>query len=368
MRGQQLIEIMTNKPLDLADYGWSAHFQSQLDLTDLETRAPVRVLAVHRGMIEVAGPAFAGRIDTSMLDDRDDEERATVGDWMLLDQQTKRPVRLLERKSLFKRKEPGTGRSVQLIAANVDTLLIVSSCNQDFNPARLERYLALAREAEVQPIVVLTKADLADDPAPYTAKAARLLPGLLVECLDARSRADVARLEPWCGRGQTVALLGSSGVGKSTLTNTLAGGDVQATRGIREDDAKGRHTTTGRSLHRLPMGGWLLDTPGMRELQLTDSERGLDDVFSDVVGLAAECRFADCGHQSEPGCAVLAAIECGELDPNRLKRYRKLVAENAKNQASLAERRSNDRAFGKMVKGAMKAKRSRQKGSDEPLR
>ena len=368
MRGQQLIEIMTNKPLDLADYGWSAHFQSQLDLADLETTVPVKVLAVHRGMIEVAGPSFTGRIDTSMLEDRNDEERATVGDWLLLEQQTHRPVRLLERKSLFKRKEPGTGRSVQLIAANVDTLLIVSSCNQDFNLARLERYLALAREAEVQPIVILTKADLADDASAYTAKAARLLPGLLVECLDARSRADVARLEPWCGRGQTVALLGSSGVGKSTLTNTLAGGDVQATRGIREDDAKGRHTTTGRSLHRLPTGGWLLDTPGMRELQLTDSERGLDDVFSDVVGLAAECRFADCGHQSEPGCAVLAAIECGELDQNRLKRYRKLVAENAKNQASLAERRSNDRAFGKMVKGAMKAKRSRQRGGDEPLR
>ena len=179
---------------------------------------------------------------------------------------------------------------------------------------------------------------------------------------------DVAILKPWCKRGQTVALLGSSGVGKSTLTNALIGDEIQVTKNIREDDDKGRHTTTGRSLHRLPSGGWLLDTPGMRELQLTDSERGLEDVVADIVDLAAECRFADCGHQSEPECAVLAAIESGDLDPNRLKRYRKLVAENAKNQASLAERRSNDRAFGKMVKGAMKAKRSRQRGSDEPLR
>jgi ribosome biogenesis GTPase len=182
---------------------------------------------------------------------------------------------------------------------------------------------------------------------------------LLVECLDARSVADVAKLQPWCGRGQTVALLGSSGVGKSTLTNTLAGVEVQATEKIREDDAKGRHTTTGRSLHRLPSGGWLLDTPGMRELQLTDSDSGLDDVFADIVGLAAACRFADCQHLTEPGCAVVAAIERDDLDPDRLKRYRKLVAENAQNKASLAERRARDRAFGKMVKGIMKEKRSR---------
>ena len=353
---------MTDISMDLTDYGWSPHFQSQLDLEDLETTSPVRVIAVHRGLIEVAGPDFSGGINTTLLDEHDDEERATVGDWLLIDRVTQRPVRLLERRSLFKRKAPGTGRAIQLIAANVDTLLIVSSCNQDFNEARLERYLALAREAEVQPIVVLTKADLADDPATFVSKAARLLPGLLVECLDARSGTDVAKLTPWCERGQTVALLGSSGVGKSTLTNSLIGDQIQATKNIREDDDKGRHTTTGRSLHRLPTGGWLLDTPGMRELQLTDSESGLEDVFADIVELAAHCRFADCGHQSEPGCAVLLAIETGELDPDRLKRFRKLIAENAKNQASLAERRSRDRAFGKMVKGIMKEKRSRQGG------
>ena len=223
---------MTDGPQDLADYGWSPHFQSQLDLADLETKTPARVVAVHRGIVEVTGPTFTGRIDTGMLEARDDEERATVGDWLLLDGSTNRPVRLLERRSLFKRKAPGTGRALQLIAANVDTMLVVSSCNQDFNLARLERYLALAREAQVQPIVILTKADLTDDPGPSRSQTARRLAGLLVECLDARSRADVARIKPWCGRGQTVALLGSSGVGKSTLTNTLAGDDVQATRGI----------------------------------------------------------------------------------------------------------------------------------------
>ncbi|MEL6961731.1 MAG: ribosome small subunit-dependent GTPase A [Pseudomonadota bacterium] len=351
---------MNNTSLSLADYGWSSHFQSQPDPKELGTTAPVRVLAAHRGTIEVAGPSFIGSLSTHMLEESDDEGRTTVGDWLLLDQQTHRPLRCLERHSLFKRREPGTGRSIQLIAANVDTLFIVSSCNQDFNLARLERFLTLARDAEVHPIVILTKADLADDLSFYMAETARLLPGLLVECLDARSRTDVARLKPWCGHGQTVALLGSSGVGKSTLANTLLEDNVQATRDVRGDDAKGRHTTTGRSLHRLSAGGWLLDTPGMRELQLTDSEHGLEGVFADIVNLAAECRFNDCCHQSEPGCAVLMAIERGDLDQNRLRRYQKLIAENETNRASLAERRSRDRAFGKMVKGTMKGKRLRQ--------
>jgi ribosome biogenesis GTPase len=353
---------MNTNTIDLADLGWSSYFQSQLDLTDNETVMPARVLAVHRGAIDVAGPAFAGLIETTTLWEAEGESRVTIGDWLLLDLSSGRPLRLLERKSLFKRKEPGTGRSLQLIAANVDTLLIVSSCNQDFNLARLERYLALAREAEVQPIIVLTKADLADDPMVYAAKAAKLLPGLLVECLDARSASDVARLRPWCERGQTVALLGSSGVGKSTLVNTLVGDPVQATGQIREDDDKGRHTTTGRALRRLPAGGWLLDTPGMRELQLTDSASGLDDLFAEIVALAADCRFTDCRHLTEPGCEVLAAIDRGELEPDRLRRYRKLIAENARNEATLAERRASDRAFGMMVKGIMKSKRLRNEG------
>ena len=350
---------MNKDTFDLADLGWSLHFQSQLDITEIETAMPVRVLAVHRGAIDVAGSAFAGLIQTRALQDADGKSRAGTG---ARPEPGPRPRWLLERKSLFKRKEPGTGRSLQLIAANVDTLLIVSSCNQDFNPARLERYLALAREAEVQPIVLLTKADLADEPEAYAARAARLLPGLLVEYLDARSADDVRRLRPWFGRGQTIALLGSSGVGKSTLVNTLIGEAVQATGSIREDDAKGRHTTTGRALHRLPAGGWLLDTPGMRELQLTDSAGGLDDVFAEIVALAAECRFSDCRHMTEPGCAVLAAIDQGELEPDRLKRYRKLVAENARNEATLAERRARERAFGVMVKDIMANKRLRNGG------
>ena len=349
---------MTDPIADPAELGWTSFFASQLDLDDLETLVPARVMAVHRGALAVAGPGLDTLVP-AFAQGEEGEDIATVGDWLLLEPETHRPRRLLDRRSLFKRRAPGTDRRVQLIAANVDTLFVTSSCNRDFNIARLERYLALAREADVTPLVVLTKADLADDAQDYAARAARLLPGLLVETVDARDPASAACLAPWCGPGQTVALVGSSGVGKSTLVNTLTGAEALATQPIREDDAKGRHTTTGRALHRLPAGGWLLDTPGMRELQLTDAAQGLDALFADIVALAGQCRFSDCGHEGEPDCAVRAAIDSGALEPERLKRWRKLAAEEARNSESLHQRRARDRAFGKMVKGIMKEKRGK---------
>ena len=348
---------MTFQLTDLADYGWNPFFTSQLETDDFEHGLPVRVMAVHRGAIHVYGPGVDTTIPPFRSVPDDAETSATVGDWLIVNNETLRPRRLLQRRSLFKRRAAGTGRDVQLIAANVDTLLIVTSCNQDFNIARLERYLALASEAEVMPVIVLTKTDLCDDPKVFADQAYTLPSVHIVETGNALDPTEVGRLVPWCANDQTVALMGSSGVGKSTMINTLMGHADIATQDIREDDAKGRHTTTGRALHRMPSGGWLIDTPGMREMQLTDVASGLDEVFSDIVEYAHSCRYSTCQHGSEPGCAVTAAVEAAVLDTERLKRWRKLVAEETYNNESLVERRSRDKAFGKMVKRAMKDKK-----------
>ena len=341
-------------PLTLAALGWNPHFAAQVDPGELDRLLLVRVLAVHRDALEVQGPRFEGRVPPAGPD-----APATVGDWVVLDPETRRPRRVLERQSLFKRRSPGGHRAVQLIAANLDTVFLVTSANHEFNPARLERYLAIAREARVTPVVVITKVDLIDDPTPFVGAARALAPGLMVEAIDARGGAGRECLRPWLGPGQTVALLGSSGVGKSTLMNALAGAPLEPTAAIREADARGRHTTTRRSLHRLASGAWLIDTPGMRELQLIDAAEGIADLFDDLTALAAECRFADCGHESEPGCAVQDALHAGRLDPDRLDRYRKLVREERHNAESIAEARARSRSFGRLAKSIMDDKARR---------
>jgi ribosome biogenesis GTPase len=226
-----------------------------------------------------------------------------------------------------------------MIAANIDTLFIVASCNQDFNVARLERYLVLAREVGVTPVVVLTKTDLTDTPDVFAAAARAIEPGLRVETVNGRDPASVARLASWCGKGETVALVGSSGVGKSTLVNTLRGSESIATQAIRAGDATGRHTTTVREMHRLAHGGWLLDTPGMRELQLSDAAAGIAEVFDDFLLAAQDCRFSNCAHGTEPGCVIRAAIATGALTTERFERWRKLAREENVNVAQVTTRR-----------------------------
>lgn len=340
----------------LQSLGWRPYFQSQVAVDCDWT--PARVLSVHRGRIEVAhvdGHEFVALSGNSATFD------ITVGDWVLIDATGPTVKALIERFGLFQRKAAGTTGAIQLIAANVDSLFIVTSANRDFNIARLERYLAIAHDAGAFPVIVITKADTVESVAEYLAAASKLSPGILVEALDARSSQDVEVLRPWCETGQTVALLGSSGVGKSTLINTLAGAG-QDTRAARQDDQRGRHTTTRRSMHRLPQGGWLIDTPGMRELQLVDVGDALDEVFSDIAELATQCRFGNCSHDAEPGCAVQIAIEGGEIDPGRLRRFRKLQSEDRRNTETLAERRSRDKYFGKLYKSIQSDKRKEKGG------
>lgn len=332
--------------------GWQPFYQQQLSLDDLDSAAPVRVSAVHRSEIEVLGSDSVRRINRKLLPDDD----VAVGDWLLLDTGTGRPLRLLERRSLVWRKAAGERSERQLIAANIDTLFIVTSCNRDFNESRLERYLALAHEAGIFPVVIITKTDACDDPDAYRRCAERVQPGLVVECVNALDPDTLDGVRNWCGPGQTVALVGSSGVGKTTLTNALAGTRL-ATSGIRENDARGRHTTTYRSLHPLADGGMMIDSPGMRELQLADVEEGLEQVFGEIAELAKHCRFADCSHDDEPGCAVREALENGSLDERRWRNYTKLLREQTRNSRTLAESREHFRRQGKLYKKIQSDKR-----------
>jgi ribosome biogenesis GTPase / thiamine phosphate phosphatase len=324
--------LTSQMPIDL---GWSDYFAEQLDERDAGLE-PMRIANVHRarlGALSEAGP-----VDLE-LPPRSNTGGYAVGDWVLVEPGTNLLVRRLERKSVLQRR---TGHGVeQLAAANIDTLFIVTSCNADFNPARIERYLALANEAGTTPVIILTKADLADDPDDYVTQAEALQRDLPVVMLNPKTDDVAGKLGAWTGTGQTVALVGSSGVGKSTLVNTLAGrGDSapQATGGIRESDAKGRHTTTSRSLHAIAGGGWVIDTPGIRTLHVSDVASGLDTLFAEITELAPLCKFRNCTHTHEPGCAVLAAVKAGTLDPERFARWRKLSDENQGNTTAKRSR------------------------------
>ncbi len=340
-----------------AGLGWSADFLRQLDLDEVGHCPPCRVAAVHRTRVDLIGES--GALSLPLPSGLAAGEVA-VGDWLVLTPEGDAIHRLLDRRSHLSRKAPGTGIARQAIVANVDTLAIVTSCNAEFSESRLDRYLALARAGGVAPLIVLTKADLAD-PSPYRERAEAAGRGVPVLVLDARDPLQVTEVAAFCGPGRTLALVGSSGVGKSTLAATLTG-QALATQAIREDDAKGRHTTTARYLIPTLGGGWLIDTPGMRELQLADAEEGIAATFDDIEELARDCRFSDCGHDGEPGCAVAAAIASGELDAGRLSRWRKLKREDRVNTETLAEARARGWAFGKMARRAMQAKRDRQDG------
>jgi ribosome biogenesis GTPase / thiamine phosphate phosphatase len=292
-----------------------------------------RVVAQHRAGYEIhdGTAAFNAQPAPRFLKRGiDPTERPAVGDFVLIVPATPPQIeRVLPRRTVLSRAAAGERHERQLIAANIDSVIVMNGLDGDLNAARIERYLVLIGESGATPVVVLTKADRAENADAAVAALRVRAPHVEILAVNAKSSESIAPLLRYLGPGDTAVLVGSSGVGKSTLTNTLLGEARQATKAVRENDSRGRHTTTHRALIMLPSGGCLIDTPGMREIKLTGEEDLAEGQFADIEALAQQCRFGDCSHQSEPGCAVRAALEDGRLDPERWQNYLKLRGELA---------------------------------------
>jgi ribosome biogenesis GTPase len=306
---------------DLSELGWTPERAAELPAGSV----PARVFRVDRGRLSVVGAAGEGRVHpAAALYDEAGLAGPAVGDWVAV--RGELAVAVLSRTSAFVRTVAGRTSTAQVVAANLDVVLVVEALAGEARVRRVERYLAVAWSSGATPVVVLTKADLCDDVAAAVEQVADEALGVEVLTVSSVTGGGVDAVRALLGPGRTAAMVGPSGVGKSSLANALAGRPLAATGEIR-DDGRGRHTTTARELHLLPGGGLLIDTPGMRELALYDDMDGVDTAYADVAELAAACRYRDCGHRSEPGCAVAGAIDDGRLDPSRFLAWRKLQAE-----------------------------------------
>ena len=310
--------------MNINEYGQVPNFENYPGI-------PARVTAVHKERYEIV---CAQGITHARLKTKeyfvDTQDFPTAGDFVMIhyiENGDSLILATLPRRTCFSRREPGPIPRDQAVAANFDYVFIMQSLNQDFNPKRLERYLALSWQSGATPVILLTKADLVEDYWDYLTQVERVALGVNTHVVSAHTGQGLSRLNAYLQPGKTVVFLGSSGVGKSSLVNALAGQEIMAVSAIREDDSKGRHTTTHRQLIRLDSGVMVIDTPGMRELGMWDASEGLVDAFADVEKYLGRCRFSDCRHESEPGCAIKAAIAAGELDPMRWESYKNLKEE-----------------------------------------
>jgi ribosome biogenesis GTPase / thiamine phosphate phosphatase len=315
----------------IEEFGWSAELQTAFAPFGAQGCLPARVTAHHRALWRLTTDAgeLAGRLSGKFAMDARPGDHPAVGDWLAIAREgaTDAVIHgLMPRKSTFTRRAAGDV-GIQVVAANIDVAFLVAALNNDLNVRRIERYLVATRDSGAMPVIVLTKADLSDAPEEAAAEVVAIAGDSHVVTLSALTGDGLDKLSPWLVKGATLALLGSSGAGKSTLLNALAGNELMATGAIRQGDERGRHTTTHRELFKLPSGALLVDTPGMRELGLLAVEDALDASFEDVITLFGHCKFGNCKHASEPGCAVLGALKSGALPDERWQAYLKLQRE-----------------------------------------